>query len=333
MRRTGYRVRPSIKICKFAKNRVVKIRKEIKVGVVFVLATAILIWGLMYLKGLELLKTSRTYYAQYDDVNGLVAANPVVIKGLQVGQVKKVYFNPKDPTKIIAELYILGDYPITKNTVAKIVRASLLGAHQVELVIGDSKEMAQDNDTLSAGIEEGFDAQLLPLKDKAANLISSLDSIAIIVKEVMNKNTRENLQLSITHIKETLANLSSITHNLDTLVGSENKNLAGIIRNMESISANLRKNNDKITNVISNFSAISDSLAKARIPLTLARVNNAVADLDSVLIKINKGEGSVGQLINNEQLYKEVEKAARDLNLLLEDIKANPKKYLKFSVF
>ena len=210
-----------------------KIRKEIKVGVVFVLATAVLIWGLMYLKGLELLKTSRTYYAQYDDVNGLVAANPVVIKGLQVGQVKKVYFNPKDPAKIIAELYILGDYPITKNTVAKIVRASLLGAHQVELVIGDSKEMAQDNDTLSAGIEEGFDAQLLPLKDKAENLISSLDSIAIIVKEVMNKNTRENLQLSIAHIKETLANLSSITHNLDTLVGSENKNLAGIIRNME----------------------------------------------------------------------------------------------------
>lgn len=308
--------------------------KELKVGVVFVLATAVLIWGLMYLKGLELLKTSRTFYAQYEDVNGLVAANPVIIKGLQVGQVKKVYFNPENPTKIIAELYILGDYPITKNSVARIVRASLLGAHQVELVIGDSKEMAQDEDTLVSALEEGFgEAQLLPLKTKAENLISSFDSIAIIVKEVMNKETRDNLQASIRHIRETLANLSGITNNLDTLVGAEKKNLAGIIRNMESISGNLRNSNDKITNVISNFSDISDSLAKARIPMTIARVNTAVADLDSVLVKINRGEGSVGQLVNNEQLYKEIEKAARDLNLLLEDIKANPKKYLKFSVF
>jgi phospholipid/cholesterol/gamma-HCH transport system substrate-binding protein len=316
------------------KISVVKIRKEIKVGGVFVLATAILIWGLMYLKGLELLKTSRTFYAQYENVNGLVSANPVIIKGMQVGQVKKVYFNPKDPTRIIVELYILGDYPITKNTVAKIVRASLLGAHQVELIIGDSKEMAQDNDTLTAGLEEAFgEAQLMPLKTKAENLISSLDSIAIIVKKVLNEDTRENLQLSIKHIKETLANLSGITHSLDTLVGSEKKNLAGIIRNMESISANLRNNNDKISNVISNFSAISDSLAKARIPMTISRVNSAVSNLDSVLVKINSGQGSVGQLVNNEQLYKEIEKAARDLNLLLEDIKANPKKYLKFSVF
>jgi phospholipid/cholesterol/gamma-HCH transport system substrate-binding protein len=312
----------------------VKIRKEIKVGVVFVIATAVLIWGLMYLKGLELLKSSRTFYAQYDNVNGLVAANPVLIKGLQVGQVKKVYFNPDNPAKIIAELYILGDYPITKNTVARIIKASLLGARQVELVIGDSKEMAQDNDTLISSVEEGFgEAQLIPLKNKAESLIGSLDSIAMIVKEVMNKDTRENLQLSIVHIKETLDNLSGISRKLDTLVGSGNKNLAGIIRNLESISGNLRNNNDKITNVISNFSAISDSLAKARIPMTLARVNTAVTNLDSVLVKINRGEGSVGQLVNNEQLYKEIEKAARDLNLLLEDIKANPKKYLKFSVF
>ena len=311
-----------------------KIRKEIKVGIIFVLATAILIWGLMYLKGLELLKPSRKFFAQYDNVNGLVAANPVLIKGLQVGQVQKIYFNRSNPGKIIVELYILGDYPIPKNSSARIVNASLLGARQVEIMIGDSKQLAQDKDTLQSLLEDGFgEAQLLPLKTKAETLISSLDSIAIIVKEVMNKDTRNNLQESFAHIRETLANLSHMTHSLDTLVGSEKQNLAGIIRNMESISRNLRNNNDKINQVINNFSAISDSLAKARIPMTLLHVNRAVADLDSVLVKINKGSGSVGQLINNDQLYKEIEKAARDLNLLLEDIKTNPKRYLKFSVF
>ena len=102
---------------------------------------------------------------------------------------------------------------------------------------------------------------------------------------------------------------------------------------MESISDNLRKNNDKITHIINNLSDVSDSLVKARIPATIAQVNKAVSDLDAILVKINKGEGSVGQLINNQQLYQEVEKAARDLNLLLEDIKANPGRYVKVSVF
>ena len=111
-----------------------KIRKEIKVGITFVLATAILIWGLMYLKGLELLKTSRTFYAVYDQVNGLVAANPISIKGMKVGQVKKLYFDEVNPKNIIVELYVLGDYPISKNSVARIFSSSLLGSLLLSLL-------------------------------------------------------------------------------------------------------------------------------------------------------------------------------------------------------
>lgn len=314
-----------------------KIRKEVKVGIAFVIATAILIWGLMYLKGLELLRTSRTFYAVYDQVNGLVPANPISIKGLQVGQVQKLYFDEKNPTRIIVELYVLGDYPIPRNSSARIFSSSLLGAREVEIVPGDSKELAKDGDTLlsltEATLGEEVNKQLLPLKRKAENLISSIDTVAVIIQQVLNKNTRDNLVEAIEHVKQTLENIAHATHNLDTLIGSQRNNLAGIIKNMESISSNLQKNNGKITNILTNFSDISDSLAAARIPQTLMRVNSAVTQLDSVLYKINRGDGSVGQLLNNEQLYKEVEKAARDLNLLLEDIKANPTKYVKVSVF
>lgn len=314
-----------------------KIRKEVKVGIAFVIATAILIWGLMYLKGLELLRTSRTFYAVYDQVNGLVPANPISIKGLQVGQVQKLYFDEKNPTRIIVELYVLGDYPIPRNSSARIFSSSLLGAREVEIVPGDSKELAKDGDTLlsltEATLGEEVNKQLLPLKRKAENLISSIDTVAVIIQQVLNKNTRDNLVEAIEHVKQTLENIAHATHNLDTLIGSQRNNLAGIIKNMESISSNLQKNNGKITNILTNFSDISDSLAAARIPQTLMRVNSAVTQLDSVLYKINRGDGSVGQLLNNEQLYKEVEKAARDLNLLLEDIKANPSKYVKVSVF
>jgi phospholipid/cholesterol/gamma-HCH transport system substrate-binding protein len=315
----------------------VKIRKEIKVGVTFVIAAAVLIWGLMFLKGLELLKTSRTFYAVYDQVNGLVAANPISIKGLKVGQVKKLYFDKDNPQNIIVELYILGDYPIAKNSKARIFSSSLLGAPEVEIIPGDSKVMAVSGDTLLSALEatlgQEVNKQLLPLKTKAENLISSIDTIAVIIQQVLNKNTRENLVEAIEHVKLTLGNIAHTTQNLDTLMGSQRNNLAKIITNVESISNNLKQNNDKITNVITNFSDISDSLAKARIPYTIAQLNNAIVDLDLVLQKINKGEGTVGQLLTNEQLYKEVEKAARDLNLLLEDIKKNPGKYVKVSVF
>lgn len=315
----------------------VKIRKEIKVGVVFVVATAILIWGLMYLKGLELLKSSRTFYAVYDEVNGLVAANPISIKGLKVGQVKKLYFDPQNPAKIVVELYVLGDYPIAKNSSARIFSSSLLGSPEVEIIPGDSKVMAMSGDTLLSQIEstlgQEVNKQLLPLKAKAENLIGSIDSIAGIIQKLLDKRTRENLMDAIEHVNKTLANLENTSQSLDNLMDSQKNNLAKIISNVESISNNLKQNNDKITNILNNFSNLSDSLAKARIPTTFAQVNKAVADLDSVLVKINKGEGTVGQLLSNEQLYKEVEKAARDLNLLLEDLRKNPSKYVKVSVF
>ncbi len=314
-----------------------KISKEIKVGVVFVLATAILIWGLMYLKGLELLKTSRTFYAVYDNVNGLVPANAISIKGVKVGQVQKVFFDDRHPEKIIVELYVLGDYPIAKNSLARIYSSSLLGSQEVEIVPGDSKVMAADGDTLNSEIEANLGTevkrQLVPLTSRAEGMISSIDSLAVSFREILNKQTRDNLISSISHIQRTLANISHLSGNLDTVLTGQRSNLSRIIANVESISSNLKKNNDKIGNILTNFSNLSDSLAKAKIPATIAQVNKAVTDLDSILIRIDQGDGTLGQLVNNRQLYDELEKAAKDLNLLLEDLRKNPSRYVKVSVF
>lgn len=301
------------------------------------IALAILIWGLMFLKGLELFKKHQTFIAVYDHVNGLVSANPVSIKGLKVGQVTKLYFNPNNPNKIVVELYLDGDYPIPKNSYARIFSSDLLGSREVEIVLGDTNVLAKNGDTLKSMTEatlgEEVNRQLLPLKKKAENLISSIDTVATIIQLVLNKNTRENLVQSIEHIKEALENLAHTTYNIDTLVSTQRNHLSAIITNVESISENIRKNNDKISNILSNLSDVSDSLAKARIPYTFAQINSTITNLNQILQKINRGEGTVGLLLNDEKLYKEVEKSARDLNLLLEDIKANPKKYVKISVF
>jgi phospholipid/cholesterol/gamma-HCH transport system substrate-binding protein len=314
-----------------------KISREIKVGFVFVVAIAVMIWGLMYLKGLELFKSKRTFYAEYDYVNGLVAANPVSIKGMKVGQVKTLYFSRKDLGKIVVQLVVENDYPIPKNSVAKIVSTGLIGSKEIEIELGDSKEVLENGDTLRALTEatlgEEVNRQLLPLKRKAENLISSIDTVVTIVQELLNKNTRNNLVEAIEHVKEALQNLAHTTYNIDTLVETQRMHLASIISNVESISSNLRQNNDKIKNILTNFSNLSDSLVKANIPAILNNVDRTISDLDLAIAKINKGEGSIGLLLNDKKLYDEVTKAAKDLNLLLEDIKANPSKYVKVSVF
>jgi phospholipid/cholesterol/gamma-HCH transport system substrate-binding protein len=315
-----------------------KIRKEVIVGFLFVVAITILVWGIMYLKGTELFRNRMIVFAVYDKVNGLVPANPVSINGLVVGQVKSLSFSKKDPKKILAELYINNaNYPIPKNSVAKIISSDLIGAKEVDIVLGNSTEILKNGDTLLASTEatlgEAVNQQLAPLKHKAENLLSSIDTLATVLSQVLNQKTQQDLITAIGHIKTALENISHTTYNLDTLMSTQRNNLARIIGNVESISSNLKQNNDRITNILSNFSDISDSLAKANVPATLGRVNRAVASLDTVITKINRGDGSLGLLLNDQKLYNEVEKAARDLNLLLEDIKANPKKYVKVTVF
>ena len=315
----------------------IKYQREIKIGLVFIIATLVLIWGLMYLKGLELLTRSRTFYAVYDNVDGLVVSNPVTLNGLQIGQVNVLTFDTKHNGKIICELYIKGDYPFPKNSIARIRSSSLLGSKEVAIVLGNSGNIANSGDTLVTEIEASLGAevnkQLAPLKRKAENLISSIDSVVIIIQQVLNKNTRESLVLAIDHVKDALANIAHATNTLDTLMSSQRKNIAGIIVNVESISRNLKQNNEKITHIINNLSDVSDSLVKAKIPATIMQVNLAVKSLNTTLEKVNKGEGSLGLLVNDQKLYIDLENAARNLNLLIEDLKANPKKYLKISVF
>jgi phospholipid/cholesterol/gamma-HCH transport system substrate-binding protein len=291
----------------------------------------------MYLKGMELFKHKMIVYAVYDRVNGLVPGNNVEISGMKVGQVKALYFSNKQRGKIVAELYISENYPIPVNSIARINNSdNLIGGRYVEIALGDSKNIVKDKDTLrsliEASIGEELNQQLVPLKNKAERVLGSIDTVASLIQEVLNKNTRDNLEASIKHIKDVLNNLSHTTYYLDTLMGSQRSHLANIIGNIESISLNLKNNSQNINNILTNFSELSDSIAKAKIPATIAQVNKAIQDIDIVVNKINDGKGSLGLLLNDDKLYKEAEKAARDLNLLLEDIKANPKRYLKVSV-
>ncbi len=314
-----------------------KISREFKVGIVFIVALALFIWGFNFLKGKDFFSEQREFYAVYDKVDGLVTANPVSINGLKVGQVRELYFDGSADANIIVKFIVDDKINIPDNSIAKIFSADLLGSKGINLMLGNSLEYVKSGDTLPSdsegSLKEAVNKQMLPLKIKAENLMSSIDSVVSVIQYVFNKDTRENLAKSFESIKNTLSNLQSTTSTIDTLVLSQKDRLANIIGNVESITLNLKNNREQFNNIISNFSALSDTLAQSNISTTLANANDALQGITGVLQKVNRGEGSLGMLLHNDTLYLNLESSANELNNLLEDMRLHPGRYIHFSVF
>jgi len=315
----------------------IKVAKEVKVGVVVIAAVAFFIWGYSFLKGKELFEKTYTYYAVYSRVDGLAISAPVLVNGIKVGTVSDIHFINDTNTNIIVELKIDKSFLIHDSTVAEIFSADLMGSRAIHLLQGSSKKYYRPNDTLLSAIEADLktqvSAQVLPLKKKAEDLIKSIDSVMTVVQSIFDKQTRYNLARSFESIRVTVENLERTSISLDTLVQSEKYALTRIIANVESITENFRNNNELITNVMKNLSAFSDSLQQANVKQTIINANKALQDATAILEKINRGEGSLGMLIHNEQLYTNLESSSKNLDLLLRDLRENPKRYVHFSLF
>lgn len=314
-----------------------KYRKEIIIGLVFIAALALFIWGFSFLKGFNLFKEQRVLYAVYEQVSGLSKANPVSINGLKVGQVSDIYFDPSYSGKIIVEITIETQLPIPRNSVALIYSSDLMGSKAIDLKLGSDSLLVANGDTLGtrveASLKEAVNQQIQPLKAKAEELILSIDSVVTVIKEIFNEQARDNLTSSLASVQATFENLESASYNLDQMIAAEKVRFGEIMFNLESITTTIRENEDDIDNIISNFSVISDSLAQADIPRTFANINRVVGDVADIVDKINSGEGTLGMLVNNESLYRDLQKSAEQLSLLLEDLRVNPKRYVRFSLF
>ncbi|MDA3905543.1 MAG: MlaD family protein [Bacteroidales bacterium] len=314
-----------------------KISKETKIGAIFIVGAVLLIWGYSFLKGQDLLTRSRTIYAVYQNVSGLGKANPVFINGMQVGQVTHMYFDPVLNGNIIVGLTIDKDFPIPKNSNAEILSTDLMGTKAVNLNLGSSTEMAKDGDTLTAKLAatltEQVEETIGPLKKRAEILLSSIDEILISLNAALSEEQVKSIKGSIAHLNSSLQNADTLMQDIGGFVSNEKSKVKDIIDNIESITDNFKNNNEKLSAIITNFHSLSDTLVQANIAGTLGSVNKSMSDFSLIMNKINKGEGSVGLLINNDSLYIGLEKSSRELNLLLEDIRLNPKKYVKFSLF
>jgi len=307
------------------------------VAISFIAALVLFIWGFNFLKGNDVFVKERLFYATYTNVNGLVQSNPVVINGMRVGQVASLYFHPDMSGKIIAVLSIHSEFPFPDNSVARIFSSDLMGSKAIDLQLGNSPINALTGDTLQTSIEsslmEEVNAQVAPIKHKAEGLISSLDSLVVIVQAILNEDSKENLKQSLRNISLTFKNLENTTANIDTIVTGERKRIAAILRNVELITRNFEKNSDELNRIMQNATTFTDSLAAADIAGTIHKADKSLNQLALILDKMNKGEGTAGMLLKNDTLYFELEKSAAELNKLLEDVRLNPKRYVKISLF
>lgn len=312
-----------------------KINNETKVGIITVFAVTILILGYNYLKGKDIFTDTVDIYAEYSQINGIKESNPILYNGFVVGKITKLSLSSRGT--IIARLTIKPELQIPDNTIAKIVSQDLLGAKAIELFLGDSRTFIEEGDTIRTDMEmslaESVNSQVLPIKQKAEQLLGTVDSILVSVQYILNPNFRMNIDESFASIKRSIETLEITSTRVDSMVKFQAARFKVITNNIESISTNLRNNNEKITNILQNIDQISDSLTKVNFVETIDRANKALSDIAIITEKINTGQGTLGMLVNDEMLYKNLNQSSKDLDKLLVDLRLNPKRYVSLSLF
>lgn len=308
-----------------------KVPKEVKIGIIVVAGVFLLLWGLNYLKGKNVFTNRKHLFVVYNNVGGLTVTNPVYYKGFVVGKVSSITILNDSKKSLLVEFALReGDLQIPKNTVAKIFSDGILGTKAIDLVFGDSQTSVESGDTLIAdmqsSITEEMTKQVLPVKEKAERLMMTLDSLLHSLNNLFVGKTGNDLN-------NTFTNLASLSGGLDQLVIEQRARLRNISDHVQSITKNLANNNENLSATIKNLKQISDTLALAHIGETLAEAKKALAETSVIMSKINRGEGTMGMLVNNDSLYKSLTAASKDLDQLLIDLKANPKRYVHFSLF
>lgn len=317
--------------------RTIKFSRELKIGITTVVTIVAFVWGFNYLKGKDLFNTSRTFYVVYNNVSGLMKANAVTVNGLGVGQVDDIYFDENNLQQVIVKLTISNDLEIPDNSIARLASSDLLGTKGIQIELGNSRTYLKSNDTINSDIamslQEEVNQMVQPILKKAGSMMSSIDTAITAVGAVFNYKTRQNLVNSIENLNRTIANLENASGSIDSLVTTERKRLSVIFSNVESITTNLKENNDELSRIISNAALITDTVARFNLSSTLKNLESSLNNLTSTTNKINNGEGSLGLLLNDDKLYNDLQSSSKQLELLLNDMRINPGRYVHFSVF
>ncbi|MGB5509238.1 MlaD family protein [Robiginitalea sp.] len=297
--------------------------RELKTGIIVIGGILLFIMGFSYLKSTPIFDNSKVFYAVYDHVGGLQAGTQVTINGFSVGKVNDIKFKDSSGSLMVT-FTVSNDFNFSKNSVAELYDTGIIGGKGIQIIpVFDQGAAAQSGDTLPTrirpGITELVQQKLTPLQNKVEDAVSNADSVLINFNRVLDADTQQNLRESVQGLNQLISSLQGTTNNLNTFLKNNQGQLDSAIGNIHDITV--------------NFSKISDSLSNAGLSQTVRTMEATLANLDLLLQRMEQGEGTMGKLLKDEELYENLANASKELDLLLQDFRLNPKRYVNVSVF
>ncbi|RZJ67289.1 MAG: MCE family protein [Flavobacterium sp.] len=301
-----------------------KITREIKTAILVIASILLFIWGYSFLKGSDILTTDKTFYIEYDNVEGLVVAAPVTINGLVVGKIKKITLN-NTTAKLLVEIEITNkDFPISKSSTANIYEPGLIGGKQIQIVpnLAD-KQLAESGDTLRGQNVPGLTAlvgdKLAPLQEKLDRVLLELTTTITSVNNILDKTSQANLKNTIAELNGTMQQFHKASGSLNSILDNNKGKIDNVVTNFEKVS--------------SDFNKISTDLEKAELDKAVESLKATLKKVDNLMATIDSGQGTMGKLVKDDALYDNLAKTSRELELLLQDVRLNPTRYVNVSLF
>lgn len=300
-----------------------KLTREIKTAILVIASILLFIWGYSFLKGKDLFSNYRTFYVEYDSVEGLSKSAPVTLNGLVIGKIEDITIN-ENTGKLLVELQINSDFPISKSSVASIYEPGFIAGKQIAILPDFSdKTPAVNGQMLKSGVKMGLTEslgnKLVPLQEKIEKVMGNADTLISGINNVLDKKAQEDLKKTLAELSKTMEQFHKASSSMNLLLEDNKSKISGTVSNFNKISG--------------DFSKISDSLNKADLGKTVKNLNETLAKVHTLMKGLESGNGSMGKLLKDDALYTNMAKTSKELELLLQDVRLYPTRYVNVSLF
>ena len=300
-----------------------KITREIKTAILVIASILLFIWGYSFLKGRDLFTNYKTFYVEYKSVEGLATSAPVTLNGLVIGKVSSITID-ENTGLLLVELQLKTDFPISKSSTASIYEPGFIGGKQIAIIPNfDDKTLAVDGQKLQGGVKLGLTDkvgdQLAPLQEKLEKLLGSTEKLISGLNNVLDPKGQQDLKLTLAELSKTIEQFHKASLSVNTLLDANKTQINSVVSNFNKMSG--------------NFSKISDSLNKADLGKTVKNLNATLARVDGIMTGLESGKGSMGKLLNDEAFYQNIKSSTKELELLLQDVRLYPTRYVNISLF
>jgi phospholipid/cholesterol/gamma-HCH transport system substrate-binding protein len=300
-----------------------KLSREIKTAVLVIASVVLFIWGYSFLKGKALFANYKTFYVTYTNVEGLVKSAPVTLNGLAIGKVNDIKINETDGS-VVVELQITSDFPISSTSAAVLYEPGFIGGKQIAIEPDfKNKTLAEDGQELPGELKLSLTAsiqeKLVPLQAKFETVLVEVEKLLQGVNSVLDKKSQDNLKITLAELSKTMVEIHAASANVNSILTDNKSDLKGVVTNFKKVST--------------DFANISDSLSKADLGKTVKSFNISLAKVDAILLDLEAGKGSAGKLLKDEALYSNLKSTTKEMELLLQDVRLFPTRYINVSVF